>query len=109
MKLINGSVIIPIDQRIFSTQRDGLINSQVLGRAIDSVLDQLEDEGIHIERFTAHCFRDTFATRFIEQGGNPQTLKRILGHNSLAMTMDLYSHVLPNTKQKEMDLLQISV
>ena len=109
MKLINGSVIIPIDQRIFSTQRDGLINSQVLGRAIDSVLDQLEDEGIHIERFTAHCFRDTFATRFIEQGGNPQTLKRILGHNSLAMTMDLYSHVLPNTKQREMDLLQISV
>ena len=109
MKLINGSVIIPIDQRIFSTQRDGLINSQVLGRAIDSVLDQLEDEGIHIERFTAHCFRDTFATRFIEQGGNPQTLKRLLGHNSLAMTMDLYSHVLPNTKQREMDLLQISV
>ena len=109
MTLINGTVIIPFNQRIFSTQRDGLINSQTLGRAIDGVLDQLEDEGIHIERFTAHCFRDTFATRFIEQGGNPQTLKNLLGHNSLAMTMDLYSHVLPNTKQKEMDLLQISV
>ena len=109
MVLLNGTVILPFHQRIFSTQRDGLINSQTLGRAIDSVLDQLEDEGIHIERFTAHCFRDTFATRFIEQGGSPQTLKKLLGHNSLAMTMDLYSHVLPNTKQKEMDLLQISV
>ena len=47
------------------------------------------------------------ATRYIEQGGNPQTLKTILGHTSLAMTMDLYSHVLPNTKQKEMDNLRI--
>ena len=47
------------------------------------------------------------ATRYIEQGGNPQTLKTILGHTSLAMTMDLYSHVLPNTKQKEMDNLKI--
>ncbi|MCI8889082.1 MAG: tyrosine-type recombinase/integrase, partial [Hungatella sp.] len=57
--------------------------------------------------FTAHALRDTFATRFIEQGGNPQTLKTILGHSSLAMTMDLYSHVLPNTKQQEMDNLKI--
>lgn len=38
-----------------------------------------------------------------------QTLKTILGHSSLAMTMDLYSHVLPNTKQKEMDSLRISI
>ena len=44
---------------------------------------------------------------FIEQGGQPQTLKTILGHSSLAMTMDLYAHVLPNTKQKEMDNLKI--
>jgi integrase len=54
-----------------------------------------------------HLTRDTFATRYIEQGGSPQTLKTILGHSSLAMTMDLYSHVLPNTKQKEMDNLKI--
>ena len=32
----------------------------------------------------------------------PQVLKTILGHSSLAMTMDLYSHVLPNTKAEEM-------
>jgi integrase len=59
-----------------------------------------------IEYFTHHAFRDTFATRYIEEGGNMQTLKTILGHNSLGMTADLYSHVLPNTKQKEMDQIQ---
>ena len=55
-----------------------------------------------IEHFSAHALRDTFATRYIEQGGSPQVLKTILGHSSLAMTMDLYSHVLPNIKVEEM-------
>lgn len=53
--------------------------------------------------------RDTFATRFIEQGGTAQTLKTILGHSTLSMTMDLYAHVLPNTKAEEMNRVQISV
>lgn len=35
-----------------------------------------------------------------------QTLKQILGHASLAMTADLYAHVLPNTKKAEMDQIQ---
>jgi integrase len=33
---------------------------------------------------------------------NPQVLKTILGHATLAMTMDLYSHVLPDIKAEEM-------
>ncbi|MFQ7481971.1 MAG: tyrosine-type recombinase/integrase [Ruminococcus sp.] len=49
-----------------------------------------------------HVFRHTFATRAIEAGMQPQVLKTILGHSSLAMTMDLYSHVLPDTKAEEM-------
>ena len=62
-----------------------------------------------MEHFSAHALRDTFATRYIEQGGSPQALKTILGHNSLAMTMDLYSHVLPNTKQEEMESVRIVI
>lgn len=50
-----------------------------------------------------HVFRHTFATRAIEAGMQPQVLKTILGHSSLAMTMDLYSHVLPDTKAEEME------
>jgi len=33
----------------------------------------------------------------------PQVLKTILGHSSLAMTMDLYSHVMPEVKVEEMN------
>lgn len=104
-----GNVIPMRNNNIFVAVYGGLIHNHAINRAIEETLAKLEKKGIKIEHFTAHALRDTFATRYIEQGGNMQTLKTILGHSSLAMTMDLYSHVLPNTKQKEMDSLQISI
>ena len=59
--------------------------------------------GIDFEHSHSHCFRHTFATRCIENGVPPQVLKTILGNSTLAMTMDLYSHVLPDTKAMEME------
>lgn len=64
-------------------------------------LDTIDDR-YQFPRITSHVFRHTFATRAIEAGMPPQVLKTILGHSSLAMTMDLYSHVLPDTKADEM-------
>ena len=104
------SVVIPIDKeenRVFVSVYVKMVYNCTVNRAITSALARLEEHGRSIEHFTLHALRDTFATRYIEQGGSPQTLKTILGHSSLAMTMDLYSHVLPNTKQKEMDNLKI--
>lgn len=99
--------IIQIENRVFTAVYGGMVHNHAVNRAISDAIARLEEKGKTIEHFTAHALRDTFATRYIEQGGNPQTLKTILGHTSLAMTMDLYSHVLPNTKQKEMDSLKI--
>lgn len=94
---------------VFMAVEGGYIYNITINRAIAAALERLEAAGTHIDRFTAHALRDTFATRYIEQGGNPQTLKTILGHSSLAMTMDLYAHVLPNTKQQEMDSIHIAI
>ncbi len=102
-----GNILPMNDNRVFVSVYGGIIHNHVVNKAISSTLSRLRDQGKPIEHFTAHALRDTFATRFIEQGGNPQTLKVILGHSSLSMTMDLYSHVLPNTKQQEMDNLRI--
>lgn len=97
------------ENRIFTSVYGGIVYNHAINRTISNALARLEERGIPIEHFTAHALRDTFATRYIEQKGSPQTLKTILGHSSLAMTMDLYSHVLPNTKQKEMDNLKIVI
>jgi integrase len=40
----------------------------------------------------AHSLRHTFASHFIQSGGNILTLQKILGHSSLAMTMR-YAHL----------------
>lgn len=105
----SGNILPMGVNNIFVGVYGGLIHNSALNRAITDILSALEAKGTHIEHFTAHALRDTFATRFIEQGGQPQTLKTILGHSSLAMTMDLYAHVLPNTKQKEMDSIHIAI
>lgn len=100
--------ITNIDQVVFENIYGGMVFNASVNKAITNTLKRLEASGKYIEHFSAHALRDTFATRYIEQGGSPQVLKTILGHSSLAMTMDLYSHVLPNTKQQEMDNIKIA-
>lgn len=52
--------------------------------------------------FSPHCFRHTFATRCFEAGVSPKTVQKYLGHASLQMTMDLYTHVLDDQKKEDM-------
>ena len=63
-------------------------------------------KGKEFEDFTPHTFRHTFATRAIENGMNPKTLQKILGHASLQMTMDLYCHVTDDTLYEEMQKME---
>uniref|UniRef100_UPI0035E45CD3 tyrosine-type recombinase/integrase n=1 Tax=Ectopseudomonas guguanensis TaxID=1198456 RepID=UPI0035E45CD3 len=42
----------------------------------------------------AHALRHTFASHFIQNGGDILTLQKILGHSSPAMTMR-YAHLAP--------------
>lgn len=69
---------------------------------IQKIVNQINNDGVKFDPITPHTFRHTFATRCVEQGMPLQVLKTILGHSSLAMTADLYSHVMDDTKQKEM-------
>ena len=96
------SNVVSIAEYVFHLPEGTPISRERVQSEIDRVLKKINETGDHIERFTSHCFRHTFATRAIEAGMQPQTLKTILGHSSLSMTMDLYSHVLPNTKAEEM-------
>lgn len=58
------------------------------------------------EPISPHTLRHTFATRAFEKGMRPKTVQEILGHSSLDMTMDLYTHVTENTKAKEMAVFE---
>lgn len=90
------------DGFVFTLQDGNLVTRDRVTIELNKIISNMQNDGIGIDHITCHCFRHTFATRAIEQGMPPQVLKTILGHSSLAMTMDLYSHVLPNTKSDEM-------
>lgn len=102
------------DQRVFYSELDheALLTDSAANHAIDAVLKKLNKDGtneVKITHFTSHAFRDTFATRCIEQGMEANTLKTLLGHTKIAMTMDLYAQVLKDTKIEALKEIAISV
>ena len=55
---------------------------------------------------TFHALRHTFATRAMEQGMDAKTLSILLGHYSVAFTLDTYTHVLDSQKREEMKVME---
>lgn len=98
--------VVKLDEYIFHIGDGTPISRERLQGEIDRIIRKMQEDGIYIQRFTPHCLRHTFATRAIENGMEPQILKTIMGHSSLSMTMDLYSHVLPDKKAAEMEKIQ---
>lgn len=81
---------------LFVTKFNTPLNSQIYSDAIKSVIRQINltrpfDEQFEI--FSGHTFRHTFATRCFENGVEAKVVQSYLGHASLKMTMDLYTHV----------------
>ena len=46
-----------------------------------------------------HDLRHTHATMLLKQGVNPKIVQERLGHSSIGITMDIYSHVMPNMQR----------
>lgn len=53
-----------------------------------------------IERFTFHAFRHTHASLLINSGIGYKQLQTRLGHATLSMTMDTYSHLFKSTEKE---------
>lgn len=81
-----------------------LVFCNMYGNYLDSsnVLDKfkkiLKDNSISERRF--HDLRHTYATRLFELGENPKTVQKLLGHSDISTTLDTYTHVLENIKEK---------
>ena len=61
---------------------------------------------IPIPHFYPHALRHTFATRCFEAGIDAKVVQGFLGHYSIAITLDLYTHVTDDKAKSEMDKLQ---
>lgn len=108
MRLLTG-VKPGADDYVFLSTYQKPVSTAVINKAINRILRKLEKNDTHIERFAAHALRDTYATRCIEQGMSPQTLKVILGHAHIAMTMDKYAQVLAEQRKEEIKKVSIAI
>ena len=65
----------------------------------------LKKAGLPDIRF--HDLRHTFATLMLQNGEHPKVVQEMLGHATIAITMDTYSHVLPNMQRDAVDRLEV--
>ncbi len=59
-------------------------------------------ESANIGHYTFHALRHTFCTRALENDIDAKTVSTIMGHYSVAFTLDVYGHVLDSHKREEM-------
>ena len=81
---------------LFVTKFNTPINSVIYSDAIKAVIRQINlmrPLDNQFAEFSGHTLRHTFATRCFENGVDAKVVQSYLGHASLKMTMDLYTHV----------------
>lgn len=98
--------LIGLDNLVFSMDNGRPVSREKVTSELNKILRKMQKDRISIPDFTFHSLRHTFATRGLEQEIPLRIMQSILGHTTLAMTSDLYSHVLPTTKAKEMEKME---
>lgn len=61
---------------------------------------------LKISHISMHSLRHTFATRCVEAGMQPKILQVIMGHSSINVTMNIYVHIMEETKTREVKKIE---
>ena len=56
-----------------------------------------------------HDLRHTHATMLLKQGVNPKIVQERLGHSSISITMDIYSHVMPSMQRDAIEKFTVAL
>ena len=101
-----------LEHLVFTTPVGRPLSRGVIYNSIDRIIEVINhDERIAAEKekrkpevfehFSSHTMRHTFATRALERGIPPKVVQEYLGHTKIDTTLDIYTHVLPETKKEE--------
>lgn len=100
---MNGSPEI-FSKLIFKTARGRPFFSSNINKELRKAVRSLKEEGLLSgeRRYSFHSFRHTFASRCLRSGMNPKVLSALLGHSSIRVTLDIYTHVETEDLRKEL-------
>lgn len=79
---------------LFTAKTGNIVAPPNLHEAFKEILLKV---GLEDRKF--HDLRHTYATRLFELGESAKTVQELLGHSSISMTLDIYTHVLKETKE----------
>jgi integrase len=71
------------------------------GTAYHSLERVLRDAGL--PRVSFHALRHSYASALLAQGVHPRDVMEALGHSQIALTMEVYSHVIPELERDAAD------
>ena len=95
------------DQQVFARQRDSshhwieqdLVFPNETGRPLDpswqTAVFKAAAQAAKLPPIRFHDLRHTAATLLLAQGVHPKIVAEMLGHTSIAITLDTYSHLVP--------------
>ena len=69
----------------------------------------IQKELPEIKDFHFHCLRHTYATTLIANGANFKDVQALMGHSDISITLNIYSHVNPETQRKAVDIFERAV
>lgn len=109
--------ILEMGDLVFTTRNGTPIQEVYMVKRLDTItkrMNQLEANNAlkekripqKIKRITPHTLRHSFATRAFENGMSPKTVQALMGHSALNITMDLYTHVTNDVKNREMKKME---
>ena len=70
---------------------------------VNTELKRLLKRHFDINDITTHSLRHTFGTRCIESGMQPIVVQKLMGHTDITVTLNTYTSVFDEFKQKEID------
>ncbi|MFT4107869.1 MAG: site-specific integrase [Lacrimispora sp.] len=86
-----------INNLVFCSARGRFIDRSDAYGVLKHACEKAKILGVH-----PHTLRHSFATRGLEQGIPLKIMQEILGHSTISMTADIYTHVLPDAKTDSM-------
>ena len=89
-RLAAGPVWESGNDLVFRNVTGGPVNPDQFSKHFNELVEQAE-----VPRIRLHDLRHTNATLSLKAGVHPKVVSERLGHSSIAITLDLYSHVTP--------------